>query len=214
MIIPSIASANPMNLQAELDRISSIPNLHVDIEDGNFVPNITFGAKTTKALAAAFHGELDVHLMTTDPEQHLGWLAETGIKTVCAHLEALHYPKQFLQCARALGMRAGLAINLRIAVEELCSYLDALDYVLVMTSEPDGVDQAFFPGAFARVAAVRALIPPAAHLWCDGGITPDLLAQLAAAGMDTAVMGRAVFNAPDPVQALRKYERLIQKDIH
>ncbi len=212
MIIPSIASANPMNLQAELDRISSIPNLHVDIEDGNFVPNITFGAKTTKALAAAFPGDIDVHLMTTDPEQHLGWLAEAGIKTVCAHVEALPYPKQFLQHARALGMQAGLAINLRIAPEELRLYTDALDYVLVMTSEPDGADQAFFPGAIARVAAVRAVLPPAARLWCDGGITPDRLADLAAAGMDTAIMGRAVFNAPDPVSALREYERLIQKD--
>lgn len=209
-IIPSIASADPLNIHRELNRLKSINRLHIDIEDGNFINNITFGQKTVTSIVKEFSGEPDVHLLTTNPESYLPWLSELGIHMVCAHLEALPYPKKFLKNAQKLGMKAGIAINLKISVQELCSYMDAMDYVLVMTSEPDCGTQDFFPCALERVRQVRALLPPTVALWCDGGIRPETLPLLCAAGMDTAVIGRCIFAEPDPAAAILQYEKETQ----
>jgi len=208
-ILPSIASADPLRLWTEIERIAPIGRLHIDIEDGNFVDNITFGKKTVESIANNFNGELDVHLMVTSPESYLNWLAEAGVKAVCAHLEALTYPKRFLARARSLGMRAGLAINLKVRPEELESYSDAMDYVLVMTSEPDWSNQTFFNCATRRVAHVRKLLPHDVQIWCDGGITPERLEELSLAGMDVAVMGRAIFGAENPMAAIAEYEKIM-----
>ena len=153
-ITPSIASGDPLAIRSELIRLQPLGRLHLDIEDGNFIDNITFGKKTVCAIAQAFSGALDVHLMTTEPERCLSWLAQAHVQAVCGHLEALPYPKRFLSQTRKLGMKAGLALNLKTHPEEVLPYADCLDYVLVMTSEPDGEEQAFFPQACSRTAAV------------------------------------------------------------
>ena len=205
-VIPSIASADPLRIHDEMARVASIKKLHLDIEDGNFINNITFGRKTVAAIANVWRGEVDAHLMVMTPLEYVDWLAESGVASVCAHLEALPYPKLFLARCREQGMRAGLAVNLKIHPGEVASYAEDLDYLLVMTSEPDGREQSFFPDAAERVAAFRALTPPQAEIWCDGGITPAHLPKLYAAGMDVAIMGRAVFSADNPVDAVRTYE--------
>ncbi len=208
-VLPSIASADPLSIRSELMRVQPLGRLHLDVEDGNFIDNITFGMKTVQAIAKEFSGTLDVHLMTTAPEAYLPCLANAHIQAVCGHLEALPYPKRFLTRVRELGMNAGLAINLKISPEELRSYTDCLDYVLVMTTEPDGAEQIFFPQACSRVAIIRGILPPNVEIWCDGGICPEYLPALYAAGMDAAVMGRAIFSNEDPVDAVRKYERSV-----
>lgn len=208
-VTPSIASADPLAIRSELARLQSLGRLHLDIEDGNFIDNITFGKKTVCAIAQAFSGTLDVHLMTTQPESYLSWLAQAHIQAVCGHLEALPYPKRFLLQARKLGMKAGIALNLKTLPEVLLSYTDCLDYVLVMTSEPDSQGQVFFPQACSRVAAVKKLLSPGTKLWCDGGIQPEHLQPLYSAGMDVAIMGRAVFSAQNPVAAIQMYERSV-----
>lgn len=208
-ITPSIASGDPLAIRSELIRLQPLGRLHLDIEDGNFIDNITFGKKTVCAIAQAFSGALDVHLMTTEPERCLSWLAQAHVQAVCGHLEALPYPKRFLSQTRKLGMKAGLALNLKTHPEEVLPYADCLDYVLVMTSEPDGEEQAFFPQACSRTAAVRRLLLPGTALWCDGGIQPEHLQQLYSAGMDVAIMGRAVFSAQDPAAAVQMYERSV-----
>jgi len=205
-ILPSIASADPLSIRGEIARIQKLGRLHLDIEDGNFINNITFGMKTVKAIALEFNGTLDVHLMTTAPESYLSPLAALGISAVCGQIEALPYPKQFLRHAHSLGMKAGLALNLKVPPEELTSYIDEIDYVLVMTSEPDHEDQVFFRCSYDRVAQIRALLPNI-KIWCDGGICPEHLQQLYSAGMNVAVMGRAVFSASDPSAAIEMYER-------
>lgn len=206
-VLPSIASADPLNIRAEIERIAPIGRLHIDIEDGNFVGNITFGRKTVESIASIYSGELDVHLMVTTPEAYLDWLAAAGVKAVCAHLEALPYPKQFIVHARSLGMRAGLAINLKVHPEELTSYSDVIDYVLIMTSEPDWADQKYFNCASQRVARIRELLPQNVEIWCDGGITHEHLEELHTAGMDTVVMGRAIFRSDNPVATVVEYEK-------
>ena len=100
-------------------------------------------------------------------------------------------------------------MNLKVPPDELLPYTDCLDYVLVMTAEPDGAAQSFFSCAYARVAAIRRLLPSNVALWCDGGIRPEHLQELYSAGMDTAIMGRAVFSAGDPAAAVQMYERSV-----
>ncbi len=206
-ILPSIASADTMALRSEMRRVEKLGRLHLDIEDGNFIDNITFGQKTINAIAREFSGTLDAHLMTTDPGAYLAWLSEAGIEAVCGHIETLPYPMRFLKSAHRLGMKAGLAMNLKVPVHELTAYTEELDYVLVMTSEPDGGEQEFFSCAYGRVAQLREMLPERVKIWCDGGIRPEYLPELHRAGMDVAIMGRAVFSAADPVQAVEMYER-------
>ncbi len=142
-----------------------------------------------------------------DPGAYLAWLSEAGIEAVCGHIETLPYPMRFLKSAHRLGMKAGLAMNLKVPVHELTAYTEELDYVLVMTSEPDGGEQEFFSCAYGRVAQLREMLPERVKIWCDGGIRPEYLPELHRAGMDVAIMGRAVFLAADPVQAVEMYER-------
>ena len=208
-ILPSIASADPLNLRQALCRIQGIGRVHVDIEDGNFVNNITFGLKTLSAISRIFNGAVDVHLMTANPESYLEPLSKLPISAVCGHIEALPYPKRFLLRARALGMKAGLAFNLKASPEEILSYRDCLDYILIMTSEPDDGEQSFFPSVFQRVSHFRQLALPNTSIWCDGGIQPVHLKKLCDCGMDTAVMGRAVFSSDDPEATILSLERSI-----
>ena len=209
-ILPSIASADPLHLSDEIERVRAVGRLHLDIEDGNFINNITFGEKTIRAISGIYSGELDAHLMTTEPLAWLPLLKDAGVRAVCAHIEALPYPKLFLRRAKSHGMRTGLAANLKVPLAEFEAYADELDYVLVMTSEPDDGAQEFFPGAVKRVAALRSMLPPGVEIWCDGGIKPEFLPELSAAGMNAAVMGRAIFGVPDPLAAVHKYERSIK----
>lgn len=158
-------------------------------------------------MAAVFDGVLDAHLMTTDPEAYLSWLAELGVSSVCAHIEALSYPMRFLRHAKALGMRAGLALNMKALPQELLPYLSDTDYVLAMTSEPDYGSQDFFDCAFERVAKIRSILPERVTLWCDGGVRPEHLSTLSSAGVSAVVMGRAVFGAEDPARAVAEYTK-------
>ena len=146
-IIPSIASAPQLDLKCQLDRIKDVPYVHIDVEDGNFLPNITFGMKTVKEVAAYSKAELDVHLLTTNPIKYIHELSESGISAVCGHMEALPYPLEFLHEVRRTGMKAGLALNLSMPIEQINSYIGSFDYLLLMTSEPDSCGQRFRPCA-------------------------------------------------------------------
>ena len=208
-ILPSAASADPLDLRSVLRTFQGTGRLHLDIEDGNFINNITFGLKTVSAIAREFPGTLDVHLMVREAETWLEPLARLRVRAVCAHIEALAYPARFLRRAQRLGMHAGLAFNLKVRPEEVLSYTGFLDYVLVMTSEPDGETQDFFPCAFSRISAFRALLPDRIPVWCDGGVRPEHLSRLKQCGVENAVMGRALFSADDPAALLAALERSV-----
>ena len=183
-IIPSIASAPQLDLKCQLDRIKDVPYVHIDVEDGNFLPNITFGMKTVKEVAAYSKAELDVHLLTTNPIKYIHELSESGISAVCGHMEALPYPLEFLHEVRRTGMKAGLALNLSMPIEQINSYIGSFDYLLLMTSEPDSCGQRFRP--------------------CGR----DELGKVEEAGADCVIMGRAVWGAEDPAKAWKEMETL------
>ena len=203
-MIPSIASADQLHIADEIDRVRSWELLHIDIEDGNFVPNITFGEKTVRAVSRYAPQQLDGHILANDPEQYLQLFAECGFRRAAAHAETLPYPLTFLNRARELGMCSGLALNFATPAEAVLPFRSAMDYVIVMTSEPDEKGQQFFPPILEKISRLREILPPETEIWADGGINESSMHRVTAAGADTLIMGRCVFGSPSPLETLQK----------
>lgn len=140
-IIPSIASANPLCLGAELERLGDYPYLHIDVEDTSFVPNITFGMKTIRAIAQNSKAHLDAHLMVRHPDDWIRPLAACGIQRMCVQFEATRFPMCTLENIRNAGVEAGLAFTLKTDIGVLSAYKDAVSYILILASEPDSKEQ-------------------------------------------------------------------------
>lgn len=207
-LFPSIASSNCLEYGAELDRIQEWQELHIDIEDGNFTPNITFGLKTAKALCGrAARKNIQVHLMVTEPVRYLEALASFGVRTVFAHMEALKYPLVFLNRCHQLGMEAGLAFNIVTPVSRAEPFYSALDAVLVMTSEPDGGSECVCPPAVEKALRAAKTLPGDVKVIADGGLREAEADRLRAAGAYGAVLGRLVFSSDDPLKVLKNLER-------
>jgi ribulose-phosphate 3-epimerase len=197
-IIPSIASANPLALGAEIDRLGKISYLHLDIEDGNFCPSMTFGMDTVRAIASHTSAELDAHLMVTNPLDYVDSLCECGISKIAAHIEALPYPAKFLGKVQSKGKIAGLALNLKTEISNLEIFSDQLDYVLFLTNEPDNAGLKFNEFSLKKISACRKMLPDRISLWADGGVTQELLPKLLDCGVDTVIMGRTIFCSSSP----------------
>lgn len=202
-LIPSIASADQLHIGDEIQRIREWPWLHIDIEDGNFVPNITFGEKTVRAISSAASQELDIHLLTNAPLAYLPLIRECGIKKAASHIEALPYPLEFLNRVREAGIEAGLALNFFTPAENIAVFSSSLDYVIVMTSEPDGKGQQFYPPILRKIQQLRKILPDSVSIWADGGINKDNMGLVAEAGADTLIMGRCIFGTSDPFHTLQ-----------
>jgi ribulose-phosphate 3-epimerase len=198
-IAPSILSADFANLEAELSSISSSDLIHVDIMDGHFVPNMTFGLPIVRRISEVCSVPLDVHLMIEDPEFWAEKYAEFG-HSVTFHFEAASDPAAVIASIRAAGALPAMAIKPGTRfeqVEHLCSELEML---LVMTVEPGFGGQSLIPETVAKVSAARAFADKNAldlSIQVDGGVTAANIASLATAGADTFVAGTAVFEATD-----------------
>lgn len=207
-IIPSVASAPQLNLQHALDLTVDSPALHLDIEDGNFIPNITFGIKTIKEIAEYTSAKLDVHLLTTQPYLFLEGLAALRLEAVCAHIETLDYPLEFIRKVKKSGMKAGLAFNVKTDITQLQYYVNELDYVLLMTSEPDDSGQLFQEAVLEKIITARNILPARISVWVDGGIGEDQISSVMSAGADTAIVGRALYAAENPREAQLAMEQI------
>ena len=202
-INPSVASADPLAIRESLRRLGKTPLLHVDIEDGNFVFNITFGLRAVRELARLAPAPLDAHLLVTNPGAYLADLAACGMAAAAVHYEAADYPLDLLGTIRKAGMRAGLALNFKTPAEALEPFAPALDYVIIMTAEPDAGGMRFHPPMLEKIARARTILPERVEVWADGGIGEAETPLVAEAGADTAVVGRAVWEAADPAAACR-----------
>lgn len=211
-LVPSLASANQLNLKAAIDSVPEAELLHMDIEDGNFIPNITFGLRTVEAVSSQCpRRRMDVHLMVSDPGLYLDALCKTQVRSVAFQTEAVSYPAVFLNKIRSGGARAGLAFNLQTPVELAGLYAKQLDYVLLMTSEPDGEGQIFNAQALSRIAQARSILPERVGITVDGGISPELLPRVVQAGADTVILGRAIWGAADPGGRYRELTEMVNK---
>jgi ribulose-phosphate 3-epimerase len=207
-IAPSILSADFGALAEDIARVegAGVDQLHVDVMDGRFVPNITIGPPVVEAIRKRTRLPLDVHLMIVEPERYLADFVRAGADIVTVHAEASPHLQRALAQVRELGARAGVALNPATSPDALAWVLDDLDLVLVMSVNPGFGGQKFIPAAYAKIRQIRTLLGPRpVEVSVDGGVKVEHARPLAAHGASVLVAGSAIFGAPDPAAAVKQF---------
>ncbi len=215
-IVPSLLAADFADLSSSLSPLvkAGARWASVDVMDGHFVPNLSFGPEAVRDLKDRGRVFLDAHLMVENPERFGPLFARAGADWIMFHVEACRNPRPLLKKLRGLGVGVGLAIVPKTPVSALLKHLDFIDLALVMTVEPGFGGQSFMADMMPKVRALRrAIDAKGLKVWVqvDGGINKSSVERAAAAGADSLVAGSAVFKAGRPVFALRELERLAQE---
>ena len=207
IVAPSILSADFGNLERDIKMIdhSAAEWVHIDVMDGVFVPNISFGFPVMKPVRKATTKILDVHLMIVNPEKYVKRFAEAGADYVTFHHEACDNPRATIAEIKAAGAKAGVSIKPATPAEAIFDYLAELDMVLVMSVEPGFGGQSFIPDSLDKVRTLRKEIDAKGYnclIEIDGGISAKNAREVFEAGVDVVVAGSSVFNSENPEQAI------------
>ena len=209
IIAPSLLSANFLNLEADCKMLneSEADWYHLDIMDGNFVPNISFGPMLVEFFRKATKKTCDVHLMIVEPEKYSEAFKKAGADILTVHFEACPHLHRNIQQIKSLGMQAGVAINPHTPVKVLKDILHDIDLVCVMSVNPGFGGQSFIPHTLEKIKQLRKLIEESdsnAKIEIDGGVTLDNARSIIDAGADVLVAGNTVFKSPNPIDTISR----------
>jgi ribulose-phosphate 3-epimerase len=209
IIAPSMLSADFLNLGRDIAMVneSEADWFHLDVMDGRFVPNISYGLPVIRAMKRDAAKPMDTHLMIVEPEKYFEDFAKAGADILTIHYEASTHLHRSVQAIKALGMKAGVALNPHTPVHVLEDILDDLDLVLVMSVNPGFGGQKFIPRSLDKIQVLKNMIRSRGLqtlIEVDGGVTLENAAEITAAGADVLVAGNTVFSAADPAEMIRK----------
>jgi ribulose-phosphate 3-epimerase len=207
LIAPSVLAADFANLQRDIEMINSSEAdwFHIDIMDGVFVPNISFGMPVLEAINKHAKKTIDVHLMIVDPDRYISTFKKLGADVLTVHYEACTHLHRTLQAIKAEGMKAGVALNPHTSVDLLEDVIQDIDLVCIMSVNPGFGGQSFIENTYAKVEKLKALINrknASTLIEIDGGVTNKNAKQLVEAGADVLVAGSYVFGAENPIATI------------
>lgn len=209
LIAPSLLSANFLRLEEDCRMLneSEADYFHLDVMDGRFVPNISFGLPVIRDIRKATSKVCDVHLMILEPERYAEDFKKAGADILTVHIEACTHLHRNLQQIKSLGMKAGVAVNPHTSIDSLTDILHDIDLVCLMSVNPGFGGQQFIPHTLEKIKKLRRMIDEqglATLIEIDGGVSLSNAAEIAAAGADVLVAGNAVFAAADPKEVIRQ----------
>lgn len=213
LIAPSMLSSNFLKLEQEVHMInhSEADWFHLDVMDGRFVPNITFGMPIIAAMKKEARKPFDVHLMIVEPEKYFEDFAKAGADYISVHYEVSPHLHRNLQAIKSLGMKAGVAINPHTPVSALEDLLTDIDYVCVMSVNPGFGGQKFIPQTLKKIAVLKQMIQATGSntlIEVDGGVTLENAPSIVAAGADVLVAGNTVFSATNPTEMIARLKAI------
>jgi ribulose-phosphate 3-epimerase len=212
-IVPSIFSANLAFLAIAVQQLedAKADAIHLDIEDGVFIPNITFGPKLVRCLRPLSSLPFDVHLEIMDPEKCVADFVEAGANTITVHAEACPFLHRTIRYIKSFGVKAGVAFNAASSLEPLHSVEDDIDLVLVMTADADRTSPPFIPSMVRKVGeASEWLAGRGVEIEADGGLTPDNVGDVVRAGATMIVSGRAIWERGDVASAVARFREALE----